>query len=52
MWFDSFYISLLSEKYKTGKSHMARAFLNGAISNFKAWLDKETCSSLIYIIRK
>jgi SAM-dependent methyltransferase len=52
MWYDSFYISLLSEKYKTGYSSIAKGFITGAISNFKACSDKEKCSSLIYIAEK
>ncbi|MEO8109123.1 MAG: class I SAM-dependent methyltransferase [Ginsengibacter sp.] len=49
MWYDSFYVSLLSEKYKTGKSNPARAFLNGMISNSKAMLNIKKCSSVIYV---
>jgi len=49
MWFDSFYISLLSEKYKTGRTSLFNGFLTGAISNFKALGDRERCSSLIYV---
>ncbi|MHA4846210.1 class I SAM-dependent methyltransferase [Flavitalea antarctica] len=49
MWFDSFYVSLLSEKYKTGKQRLLPGFVNGLISNMKALTDKSRCSSLIYI---
>ncbi len=49
--FDSFYVSLLSEKYKTGKSNYISAFLNGLLSNMKAWSSKEY-SSLIYVLKK
>ena len=52
MWFDSFYVSLLSEKYKSGHSNFVRGFLNGAVSNWKALFNKEKASSLIYIISK
>jgi SAM-dependent methyltransferase len=51
MWFDSFYVSLLSEKYKNGKGNLLKAVFNGLRSNSRALLDKEKCSSLIYIIR-
>lgn len=51
MIFDSFYVSLLSEKYKTGKNHFIRAFFNGLISNISAWKTKEY-SSIIYILQK
>ncbi|ULQ57989.1 class I SAM-dependent methyltransferase [Flavihumibacter rivuli] len=52
MWFDSFYISLLSEGYKTGKQKLLNAFMNGLVSNKKALSSKESASSLVYIIRK
>jgi 2-polyprenyl-3-methyl-5-hydroxy-6-metoxy-1,4-benzoquinol methylase len=50
MKFDSFYVSMLSEKYKTGKNRLIAAVWRGWISNRKA--GKEGSSSLIYIIRK
>ncbi|MDY7394684.1 class I SAM-dependent methyltransferase [Aureibaculum sp. 2210JD6-5] len=50
MKFDSFYVSLLSEKYKFGKSNMLRAFWIGLKSNLKAKSSKEY-SSHIYIIK-
>lgn len=49
MWFDSVYVSMLSEKYKTGKTNSARAFINGMISNMNSLLNKKRCSSIIYI---
>lgn len=52
MWFDSFYVSLLSEKYASGKSNFAKAFYNGALSNFKASTRPSNCSSIIYIAKK
>ncbi len=52
MWFDSFYVSMLSEKYKNVKGNIIRAFWNGFVSNFKATGDKKKCSSVIYIIEK
>ena len=51
MYFDSFYVSLLSEKYKTGRPNYFRAFWNGLISNIKAIRTKEY-SSIIYILKK
>ncbi|HVY76777.1 MAG TPA: class I SAM-dependent methyltransferase [Puia sp.] len=50
MWFDSFYISLLSEQYAKGRSSLVSGFLTGAISNINALFNRERCSSLIYII--
>ena len=52
MWYDSFYISMLSEKYKKKKKNLIRSFFVGFLSNLKAFVDKERCSSLIYIIGK
>jgi 2-polyprenyl-3-methyl-5-hydroxy-6-metoxy-1,4-benzoquinol methylase len=52
MWYDSFYISLLSEKYKSGRSRLLRGFCMGAVSDMKALDDREKCSSLIYVVRK
>ncbi|MBL4724952.1 MAG: class I SAM-dependent methyltransferase, partial [Lutibacter sp.] len=50
MIFDSFYVSLLSEKHKNGQSNFLKAFLIGFLSNIKAFRTKEY-SSLIYIIK-
>ncbi|MBA6156738.1 class I SAM-dependent methyltransferase [Tenacibaculum sp. S7007] len=50
MKFDSFYVSLLSEKYKTRKSRPFHAFYRGLVSNIKAKRTKEY-SSLIYILK-
>lgn len=52
MWFDSFYVSLLSEKYKSGRSNLVKGFLNGAVSNWKALFNPKKASSLIYIVSK
>jgi SAM-dependent methyltransferase len=52
MWFDSFYVSMLSEKNKHGKNNLVNAVWNGLASNIKAGLDTTKCSSLIYIIKK
>ncbi|MBW4358887.1 class I SAM-dependent methyltransferase [Flavobacterium taihuense] len=50
MKFDSFYVSLLSEKYKTGKMNYIKAFLIGLQSNWKAKQNMEY-SSHIYILK-
>ena len=53
MWFDSFYVSLLSEKYqKSGLLGIARAFLIGCISNLLALNSNAKASSIIYEIKK
>jgi len=50
MRFDAYYVSLLSEKYKSGKSNIIKAFFVGLKSNFKARRSKEY-SSITYIIK-
>lgn len=52
MWFDAFYISLLSSKYRRGKTSWIGAGLNGLRSNLTALFNKEKYSSLIYVIEK
>jgi len=51
MKFDSYYISLLSEKYKTGKQNMLKGFLNGLYSNLYARFNQNNFSSLIFIYK-
>ncbi|MFD2563527.1 class I SAM-dependent methyltransferase [Aquimarina rubra] len=48
--FDSFYVSLLSEKYKNGKMNFFKAFWIGFLSNLKAKRSKQY-SSHIYILK-
>jgi len=50
MKFDSFYVSLLSEKYKTGKMNFIKGFFTGLRSNLKATQNFEY-SSHIYVIK-
>ena len=50
MKFDSFYVSLLSEKYKSGKMNFIKAFFIGLQSNWKANQHFEY-SSHIYILK-
>ena len=52
MWFDSYYISLLSEKYLTGRTRPLKAFISGTVSNLHAIKNKQKSSSLIYIAVK
>ena len=52
MWFDSFYVAMLSEQYKTGKNQYLKAVWNGLVSNLKAVFDQKKCSSVIYILEK
>ncbi|MGQ0738799.1 MAG: class I SAM-dependent methyltransferase [Bacteroidota bacterium] len=49
MWYDSYYISMLSSKYKNGKTNFIASFFSGLRSNLKAWGNVKRCSSVIYI---
>ena len=51
MLFDSFYVALLSEKYKTQKQNFLKAFYIGLKSNISANSSKDY-SSHIYILKK
>lgn len=52
MKFDSFYVSLLSEKNKTGKTKLIKSFLTGLRSNQAAKKNNNNYSSLTYIFKK
>ncbi len=52
MWFDSFYISMLSSKYRSGSTSYLGSFFNGLSSNINALRDRDRCSSLVYIISR
>lgn len=50
--FDSFYVSLLSEKYIHGTQRLFAGFWQGLMSWFGAFSDAKKCSSVIYIMQK
>lgn len=50
MYFDSFYVSLLSEKYKSGKMNFLKAFWVGLKSNLSGMKTREY-SSHIYVLK-
>jgi SAM-dependent methyltransferase len=52
MWYDSFYITMLSSKYKNGHTRLLPSAWHGFRSNLKAWGNTKRCSSVIYIIGK
>jgi 2-polyprenyl-3-methyl-5-hydroxy-6-metoxy-1,4-benzoquinol methylase len=52
MKLDSFYVSLLSEKYKKGHSNMPVSIINGCKSNIYAKKNNNNYSSLIYVASK
>lgn len=55
MHFDSYYVSLLSNQYKTGSKNLVSSFLTGTMSNIKGIGNNPAntnSSSLIYVIQK
>lgn len=52
MKLDSYYVSLLSEKYKNNKNNYIKSIINGYKSNVYASHNKNNYSSLIYIAGK
>jgi 2-polyprenyl-3-methyl-5-hydroxy-6-metoxy-1,4-benzoquinol methylase len=52
MKFDSFYVSLLSEKYKSGYNNFIKSFINGYKSNSYARKNSDKYSSIIYILKQ
>lgn len=52
MKWDAYYVSLLSEKYKTGRRRYLKAWRNGWRSNRNARSDLHAFSSLIYVIKR
>lgn len=52
MYFDSFYVSLLSEKYKKSSAAFLKGIFIGKISFLISLFNKERCSSVIYILEK
>lgn len=51
MWFDAFYVCLLSEKYRSGKTNWIKGGLNGLRSNLSACFTKEA-SSVVYFYQE
>lgn len=52
MWYDSFYVSLLSSRYKNESTNWIGAGWNGLMSNVETVRNIKKCSSVIYIISK
>ena len=52
MLFDSYYVSLLSEEFKTGKKKYVKGFTIGLLSNMIGIFSKRGCSSIIYVFEK
>lgn len=52
MWFDAFYISLLSSKYKNGRTNWIGALTSGVRATGKTILNKNNSSSIIYVVQR
>lgn len=52
MLFDSFYVALLSEEYKSGRKNWIKAIMVGLYSNLIGIFSNNGCSSTIYIFVK
>ena len=52
LYFDSFYVSLLSSKYKYNSSKLVQSFIIGLYSNLIAKFKTGEYSSLIYVLKK
>ena len=52
MYFDSFYVSMLSEKYKQNKLQFLNGLTNGLISNISAIFNQGNYSSIIYVLKQ
>ncbi|MEO9952235.1 class I SAM-dependent methyltransferase [Nonlabens sp.] len=51
MWFDSFYVSILSSRYQKSFSPFLKGIIIGLLSNFVALFNKEP-SSITYVLKK
>jgi hypothetical protein len=52
MPFDAFYVSMLTEKYKSNELSFVKGLWTGTLAWFSALGNKERSSSLIYVFRK
>lgn len=51
MWFDAFYVAMLSEKIKSGQKKLLKGTIIGLLSNLRALFGNQEFSSQIFIIR-
>lgn len=52
MWYDSFYVSILSSRYRHGHTRWPGALATGLRSNLRALRDVSQCSSVVYVLAK
>lgn len=51
MWFDAFYVAILSEKIKSGQKKLLKGAVIGLLSNLRAFFINQEFSSQIFIVR-
>ena len=51
MWFDAFYVSILSEKIKSGRKRLIKGVIIGLLSNLYALFLNKEFSSQLFIVR-
>ena len=51
MWFDAFYVSILSEKIKSGRKRLIKGAIIGLLSNLYAFFLNDEFSSQLFIVR-
>ena len=51
MWFDAFYVAMLSEKIKSGRKKLLKGAIIGLLSNLHALFGNQEFSSQTFIIR-
>ena len=52
LWFDAYYISILSERINKNRFSFIKGMVIGSWSNLKAWLYNAEFSSLVYVLTK
>lgn len=52
MYFDAFYIALLSEQYRTGRKRYLRAFWQGLRTTLHSLFNQTVSSSVMYVLQK
>ncbi len=55
MWFDAYYVGMLSTRYQSGKTNLPRSVWRGTVSNWKGRKSADgspNTSSLIYVLSK
>ena len=52
MLFDSYYVSILSEEFYSGRKKILKSFIVGTISNILGLFTKRGCSSTTYVFKK